>query len=79
LLIKFNSPGEEQEPVSYLRGCITGLTGYLLDELPDRDLVGLNIRNLENALDKPVGISFTASGPVETCRGLGCAREDYSE
>jgi hypothetical protein len=26
LLIKFNSPGEEQEPTAHLRECITSLT-----------------------------------------------------
>jgi len=57
LLIKFNSPGEEQEPTAYLKECIT-LTDYLVDEVPDRDLVGLRIRNTENVHDKVVGISL---------------------
>jgi hypothetical protein len=47
-LIKFNSPGEEQEPTSYLQECITGLTTYLVDQVSDRDIVGLPIRNTEN-------------------------------
>jgi hypothetical protein len=55
-LIKFNSPGEEQEPTSYLRECITGLTNYLVDQVPDRDMVGLTIRHNENVKDKVVGI-----------------------
>jgi hypothetical protein len=58
LLIKFNSPGEEQEPASYLRECITGLTNYLVDKVPDRNMVGLTIRNTENVKDKVVGISL---------------------
>jgi hypothetical protein len=58
LLIKFNSRGEEQEPTSYLRECITGLTNYLVDRVPDRDMVGLTIRNTENVKDKVVGISL---------------------
>jgi hypothetical protein len=58
LLIKFNSPGEEQEPILYLSRCITGLTDYSLDEVPDRDLVGLTIPNLENTMNKPVSISL---------------------
>jgi len=58
LFIKFNSPGEEQEPTAYLKECITAITDYLVDEVPDRDLVGLRIRNTENVQDKVVGISL---------------------
>jgi len=58
LLIKFNSPGEEQDPTTYLKEWITALTNYLVDEVPDRDLVGLRIRNTENVQDKLVGISL---------------------
>jgi len=56
LPIKFNSPGEKQEPTAYLKECITALTDYLVDEVPDRGLVGLRIRNTENVQDKVVGI-----------------------
>ena len=58
LLIKFKPPGEEQEPTAYLKECITSLTNYLVDDVRDRDLVGLRIRNTENVQDKVVGISF---------------------
>jgi len=58
LLIKFNSLGEEQDPTTYLKECITALTDYLVDKVPDRDLVGLRIRNTENVQDKVVGISL---------------------
>jgi hypothetical protein len=58
LLIKFNSPGEQQERTSYLWECITGWNNYLVDEMPDRDLVGLTIRTIENTMDKPAGISL---------------------
>ena len=58
LLIKFNSSGEEQEPTLYLKECITAITDYLVDKVPDRDLVGLRIRNTENVQDKVVGISL---------------------
>jgi hypothetical protein len=58
LLIKFNSPSGEQDPTTYLRECINGLTNYLVDEVPNRDLVGLTIRNTENAEDKVTGISL---------------------
>ena len=51
LLIKFRSPGEEQEPTAYLKECITALTNYLVKEVNDRDLVGLRIRNTENVQD----------------------------
>jgi hypothetical protein len=57
-LIKFNSPGEEQKPTSYLWECITGLNNYLVDYVPDTDVVGLTIRNTENVKDKVVGISL---------------------
>jgi hypothetical protein len=36
LLIKFNNPGEEQQPMTYLKECITALTDYLVREVPDR-------------------------------------------
>jgi len=58
LLIKFRSPGEEQEPSTYLKECITALTNYLVDEGNNRDLVRLRIRKTENVQDKVVGISF---------------------
>jgi hypothetical protein len=48
MIIKFNSPGEEHEPTAYLKECITALTNYLVDEVADRDLVELKIRNTEN-------------------------------
>jgi hypothetical protein len=57
-LIKLNSLGEEQDPATYLKECITGLTNYLVDKVPDRDVVGLRIRNIENVRDKVVGISL---------------------
>ena len=34
------------------------MTNYLVDDVRDRDLVGLRIRNTENVQDKLVGISF---------------------
>jgi len=54
--MKFNSPVEEQNPVTYLKECITALTNYLVDDVPGRDLVDLRIRNTENVEDKVVGI-----------------------
>ena len=40
LIIKFILPGQEREPMTYLKECITELTNYLVDDVPDRDLVG---------------------------------------
>jgi hypothetical protein len=57
MIIKFSTPDEEQDPVEYLKECITALTDYLVGEMPGRDLVGLRIRNTENVIDK-VGISI---------------------
>jgi hypothetical protein len=34
------------------------IAGYLFQNIPDRDLVGLTIHNTESAVDKPIGISF---------------------
>jgi hypothetical protein len=59
LIIKFKLPGQEREPSAYLNECITALTNYLVDEVADRDLVGVRIRNTENVQDKVVGISFS--------------------
>jgi hypothetical protein len=60
VLINFSSPGEGDEPITYLKEFITALTDYLVEKVPDRDLVGLRIRNTENAQDKVVGITLTA-------------------
>ena len=56
LFTEFNSLGEEQEPTTYLKECITPLTNYLMDKVPCRDLVALRIRNTQNVQDKMVGI-----------------------
>jgi len=45
-----------QEP--YLKECITTLTNYVVNEVNNRDLVGMSIRNTENVQDKVVGVSF---------------------
>jgi len=58
LVIKFKLPGQEREPMTYLNDCITELTNYLVDDVPDRYLVGVRIRNTENLQDKVLGISF---------------------
>ena len=58
LLIKFRPPIQDVEPNVYLKECITALTNYLVNDVRDRDLVGLRIRNTENVQDKVVGISF---------------------
>jgi hypothetical protein len=49
---------EIKEPTAYLRECITALTNYLVDEVPDRDLVDLRIRNAENVEDKVLSVSL---------------------
>jgi hypothetical protein len=54
LLIKFRPPAEEVEPTVYLKECITALTNYLVEDVRDRDLVGLRIRNTENVKNKVV-------------------------
>jgi len=56
--VALHSLGEEQDPTTYLKECITALTNYLVDKVPYRDLVGLRIRNTENVQDKLVGISL---------------------
>jgi hypothetical protein len=58
MVIKINLHGEEQEPTSYLKECITALPNYLAGDVPGRDLVGLRIRNTENVEDKLLGISL---------------------
>jgi DNA-binding transcriptional regulator YdaS (Cro superfamily) len=58
ILINFNSTGEGDELTKYLKECITVLTDYIVDQMPDRDLVGLRIRNTKNVQDKVVGISL---------------------
>jgi len=58
LLIKFNSPVEEQNPGTYLKECVTVLTDYPVDDLRGRDWVGLRIRNTKNVEHKVVGISL---------------------
>ena len=57
-LIKFRPPVGGQEPAVYLKECITPLNNYLVDDVCDRNLVGLRIRNTGNVHDKVVRISF---------------------
>ena len=56
--IKFRPQAEHVEPTVYLKECITALTKYIVNDVRDRDLVGLRISNTENVQDKVVGISF---------------------
>jgi len=58
LLITFRPHGKGQELSAYLKECMTALTNYLFDDVRDRDLVRLRIRNTENVQDKLVGVSF---------------------
>jgi hypothetical protein len=58
VLITFRVPSEQHDPTAYLKDCIITLANYLVDEVPDKDLVGLKIRNTENMLDTFVGISM---------------------
>ena len=57
-MIKFRFRAEDAEPTVYLKGFITALTIYLVEDVRDRDLLGLRIRNTENVQDKFVGISL---------------------
>ena len=43
LLIKFRPPGEGQEPIAYLKECVTSLNNFIVDDVRDRDFVGLRI------------------------------------
>ena len=58
LLTKLRPPGEEQVPKAYLKEYITALNNYLVDDVRDRNLLGLRIRNSENLQDKVVDISL---------------------
>jgi hypothetical protein len=49
---------KSKTPANYLKKCITTLTKYLVDKVPDRDFMGLRIRNTQNLQDKVVGISL---------------------
>jgi hypothetical protein len=57
-LIKSNSQGEQQDSTTYLKEYITAFNKYLVHSVPDRDLVGLRIRNSQDVQDKVVGISY---------------------
>jgi len=65
LLIKFNSLGEEQDPTTYLKECITTITNYLVDNVLGRGLVGLTFQR---------GVTGTAhianTSPVVECRAV---------
>ena len=58
MLIRFKYPGEELDPTLYLKIFIAAFNNYPVDEVADRDFVGLRIRNTENMQNKVVGISF---------------------
>ena len=65
LMIKFRPPRDGQEQTTYFNECVTALTNYLVDDMRDRDLVGLKIQNTENVQDKVVGISFRLRGKLK--------------
>ena len=65
MLFKLKSAGKEQVSTSYLKERITALTNHIVDEVTDRNLVGLRIRNTENVQNKVVGISFRRRDPFE--------------
>jgi hypothetical protein len=54
MLIKFNEPTQEVEPLTYLSECITALTDYLARGVKGTDSVRLKIINTENSTDKPM-------------------------
>jgi hypothetical protein len=58
LLVEFNSKGEEEEKIVYLRDCVTSLTVYLISEVAGSDLVGIKIRNCDNVQDNLIGLSL---------------------
>jgi hypothetical protein len=58
MLIKFNSPGEEEEPTAHRKECITALSNYIVGKVPGGDLGGHRIRNTKNVEDKVVEISL---------------------
>jgi hypothetical protein len=58
LFIKFNTPGEEQETITYLRKWITSLNDYLVGEVAGLYLVCLKISNSINVQDKMIDISL---------------------
>ena len=47
------------------------MTNCLVDDVRDRDLVGLRIRNTENVHDKVVGISFPHRDQITSDMFLG--------
>ena len=65
LLIKFRPPAEHVEPTVYLKECITALTIYLVDDVRDRHLVGLRIRNSGNVHDRFVCITLRRSDQLK--------------
>jgi hypothetical protein len=48
----------KQNPTTYLKKRITTLTNYLVNEVPEKDLLGLRFRNTEKVQDKVVSISL---------------------
>ena len=66
LLIKFKFRVEDQKPAAYLKKCITALRDYLVNEVADRDFVGVRIQYTGNVQDNLIGISFRRSDHMKT-------------
>jgi len=63
--MNFRPSVEHVEPNFYLKECITALTNYLVNDVRDRDLMGLRIHNTKNVQDNVVGISFRRGGQLK--------------
>jgi hypothetical protein len=49
---------ENVEPITYFRECMEEILEISLLNVEDNDMVGIQISNSINSLDKPIGISF---------------------
>jgi len=65
-LITFRPPGEEHHATAYLKECVTALTNHFVNDVRDRDLVGIRISNAENVQNKVMGLSFRCRNQLKT-------------
>jgi hypothetical protein len=66
LLIQSNPAHETSDRSVHVEAKIKSLSDHLFQNIPDRDLVGLTIRNTENMADKPGGIAFRRRDQIQS-------------
>jgi len=58
LTVRLLAPADNSDPLGDFLASMNELFEYALQDVSDRDMVGISIQNQVNQNDKPIGISF---------------------